>query len=156
MSTKCHPKNVREKSPKKRTSRGHFCPRDVAKSVHEMSPFLSMRCHLLCPRDVCHPSNFVKRCSSAHFVPFSSYYYCTKHTKSTFHIGFGCCYTTGLYHSGPELYKIRGRTPIDEKKGSCFAFGPIWHRCHDFGNYRHRYKSIKTINNVPFLKNLVS
>ena len=55
MSTKCHPKNVHEKSPKKRTSRGHFCPRDVAKSVHEMSPLLSTRCHLLCPRNVCHP-----------------------------------------------------------------------------------------------------
>ena len=55
MSTKSHPKNVHEKSPKKRTSRGHFCPRDVTKSVHEKSPLLSTRSHLLCPRDVCHP-----------------------------------------------------------------------------------------------------
>ena len=39
MSTKCHPK------------RGHF----VDKSVHEMSPLLSTRCHQLCPRNVCHP-----------------------------------------------------------------------------------------------------
>ena len=43
MSTKCHPK------------RGHFCPRDVTKSVREMSPLLSTRSCPLCPRDVCHP-----------------------------------------------------------------------------------------------------
>ena len=46
MSTKCHPK------------RGHL----VDKSVHEMSPLLSTRCHLLCPRDVCHPRSFVQFC----------------------------------------------------------------------------------------------
>jgi hypothetical protein len=27
----------------------------VDKSVHEKSPLLSTRSHLLCPRDVCHP-----------------------------------------------------------------------------------------------------
>ena len=31
------PKNVHEKSPKKRTFRGHFCPRNVTYYVHEMS-----------------------------------------------------------------------------------------------------------------------
>ena len=36
MSTKCHPK------------RGLF----VDKSVYEMSPKVSMRCHLFCPRDI--------------------------------------------------------------------------------------------------------
>ena len=55
MSTKCHPKNVHKKSPKKRTFCGHFCPQYVAKSVHEMSPLLVTKCHLLCPRDVCQP-----------------------------------------------------------------------------------------------------
>ena len=62
MATRIHPKNVHEKSPKnvhemsskKRTSRGQKCPRNVTKSVHDMSPLLSMRCHLLCPQDVCH------------------------------------------------------------------------------------------------------
>ena len=49
------PKNVHEKSPKKRTSSGQKCPRDVTKSVHKMSPLLSTRSHPLCPRDVCHP-----------------------------------------------------------------------------------------------------
>ena len=42
MSTKCH------------TKRGLF----VDKSVHEMSPKVSTRCHLFCPRDVCHPIMF--------------------------------------------------------------------------------------------------
>ena len=56
MSTKSHPKNVHEMSPKKRTSCGQKCPRNVTKSVHEMLPLLSTRCHLLCPRNVCHPS----------------------------------------------------------------------------------------------------
>ena len=51
MSTKCHPK---------RTSRGQKCPRNVTKSVHEVSPLLSTRCHLLCPWDVCHPDFTVK------------------------------------------------------------------------------------------------
>ena len=63
MATRIHPKNVHEKSPKnvhemspkKRTSRG----RNVTKSVHEMSPLLSTRCHLLCPRDVCHPHGWL-------------------------------------------------------------------------------------------------
>ena len=63
MATRIHPKNVQEKSPKnvhemspkKRTSRGQKCPWNVTKCVHEMSPLLSTRCHLLCPRDVCHP-----------------------------------------------------------------------------------------------------
>ena len=52
MATRIHPKNVHEKSPKnvhemspkKRTSRGQKCPRNVTKSVHEMSPIMSTRC----------------------------------------------------------------------------------------------------------------
>ena len=59
MSTRIHPKNVHEKSPKK-------CPRDVTKSVHEKSPLLSSRSHLLCPRDVCHPYNTL---CSPHAIP---------------------------------------------------------------------------------------
>ena len=47
MSTKSHPKMSTKCHPK----RGLL----VDKSVHEMSPLLSTRCHLLCPRDVCHP-----------------------------------------------------------------------------------------------------
>ena len=52
-------KNVHEMSPKKRTSRGQRCQWNVTKSVHEMSPLLSTRCHLLCPRDVCHPTTYL-------------------------------------------------------------------------------------------------
>ena len=37
MSTRIHTKNVHEKSPKKRTSRGQKCPREVTYYVHEMS-----------------------------------------------------------------------------------------------------------------------
>ena len=39
------PKHVHEMSPK---------------SGHEMSPLMSTRCHLLCPRDVCHPCSLQK------------------------------------------------------------------------------------------------
>ena len=57
MSTRIHPKNVHENSPKKRTSLGQKCQQDFTKSVHEMSPLLSTRSHLLCPWDVCHPKS---------------------------------------------------------------------------------------------------
>ena len=40
MSTRIHPKNVHKNSPQKRTSRGQ--------NVHEKSPKVSMRSHLLC------------------------------------------------------------------------------------------------------------
>ena len=45
MSTKIHQKNVHENSTKKRISRGHF--------VHEKSPKVSTKIHLLCLREVC-------------------------------------------------------------------------------------------------------
>ena len=59
MATRIHPKNVHEKSPKnvhemspkKRSSRGQKCPRNVIKSVHEMSPNMSTRC--LPPSTLC-------------------------------------------------------------------------------------------------------
>jgi hypothetical protein len=55
MSTRIHPKNVHENSPKKRTSCGQKCPRKFTKSVQENSPFLSTKIHPLCPREVCYP-----------------------------------------------------------------------------------------------------
>ena len=48
MSTKSHPKMSTKYPPK----RGLL----MDKSVCEMSRLLSTRCHLLCPRDVCHPN----------------------------------------------------------------------------------------------------
>ena len=58
MATRIHPKNVHESHAKKSTKchlkRGLL----VDKSVHEKSPLLSTRSHLLCPRDVCHPISF--------------------------------------------------------------------------------------------------
>ena len=47
MSTRIHPKMSTKIHPK----RGLL----VDKRVHEMSPLLSMRSHLSCPRGVCHP-----------------------------------------------------------------------------------------------------
>ena len=54
MSTRNHPKNVNEKSPKKRNSSGQKCPRKFVKSVHENSPILSTKFRLLCSLEFCH------------------------------------------------------------------------------------------------------
>ena len=58
MATRIHPKNVHEKSPK---NVHEMSP----KSVHEMSPLMSTRCHLLCPRNVCHPCTYYGVCNGA-------------------------------------------------------------------------------------------
>ena len=70
MATRIHPKNVHEKSPKnvhemspkKRTFRGQKCPRNVIKSVHEISATLTRGGRLL----LAHPalSSFQRPCTA--------------------------------------------------------------------------------------------
>ena len=58
MSTRIHPKNVPENSPKKRNSRGHKCPREFVKSVLENSPIRSTKIRLLCLREFFHSPHY--------------------------------------------------------------------------------------------------
>ena len=60
MSTRIHLKSVHENSPIQRNSSGQKCPREGRESVHENSPLLSTRIPLLCPREFFHPKFWPK------------------------------------------------------------------------------------------------
>ena len=55
MSTKIYTKKTPEKFTQKEDFSWTKCLREFTKSIHENSPILSTKIHLLCPREVCHP-----------------------------------------------------------------------------------------------------